>query len=369
MTRDTANLPPLLCVPQCFERIWGGRNLECVLDRELPGDDRTPIGESWEISDVPGSPSSIENCEGVSLADLLANHGTDILGVDAKNGQRFPLLVKYLDANELLSVQVHPDDDYAAKHENGASGKSEMWLVLHAEPNAELIAGVAPGVDRDEFARAVEENRVSEVLARRVVRAGDVVLMPAGRLHALGKGLIVLEIQQTSDVTYRLYDWNRVDAHGKSRELHIDRGLDVIRFDDRDDPVLTPLRRETQWGARSLLAVTRHFMTERWDMNEPASFSTSTHSPDLIMAVTTGVSLQPESGPEMTVPKGRSAVIPAILGNYHIKPHERGMVVRSRVPIADDLTEWKPRTTAEGDLLRGLCDSAARTSLLQRVVI
>ncbi len=369
MTHNTTNLPPLLCAPQYFERIWGGRNLERLLDRELPGDEQTLIGESWEISDVPGSPSPIENSDNAPLSDLLANHGTAILGADAKNAQRFPLLVKYLDANDLLSVQVHPDDEYAARYENGASGKSEMWLVLHAEPNAELIAGVIPDVDRDEFACAVEENRVSEVLARRVVRTGDVVLMPAGRLHALGTGLIVLEIQQTSDVTYRLYDWDRVDANGKSRDLHIDRGLDVIRFDDRDDPVLTPFLRETQWGTRSLLAVTQHFMTERWEMNESAAFSTSAYSPDLIMAVTTSVAIRPESGPEVIVPKGRSAVIPAALGNYRIDPHEHGMVVRSRVPVTDDLTEWKPRTTAERGLLRGLCDSSARTSLLQNIIV
>lgn len=367
MTSAT-NLPPLLCAPQYFDRIWGGRNFERVLDRELPGDEQTLIGESWEISDVPGSPSPIENRDNVTISELLADHSTEILGVDAKNGQHLPLLVKYLDANDLLSVQVHPDDEYAAKYEHGASGKSEMWLILHAEPNAELIAGVAPGVDRDEFARAVKEDRVPEVLSRRVVRAGDVVLMPAGRLHALGTGLVVLEIQQTSDVTYRLYDWKRIDTNGNSRDLDINRGLDVIRFDDRDDPILIPLRRETDWGARSLLAVTRYFLTERWDMDESAAFFTSAHSPDLIMAVTTGVTIRPESASEVVVSKGRSAVIPAALGKYRIEPHERGMVVRSRVPVTDDLIEWTPRTAMERDLLRGLCDSTVRTSLTQNII-
>jgi mannose-6-phosphate isomerase len=355
-------LEPFLCSPIYQERIWGGRRLEILLGRELPPS--LPIGESWEISSVPGAPSEVEEQNGRTLEDLLRDQPVDLLGPSlARSGANqpdFPLLVKYLDANDQLSVQVHPNDEYAGKHENGSPGKSEMWLVLHADPGAEIVAGVNPEVDRGTFADALRTGNISETLKRRSVKTGDVVLMPAGRLHALGAGMVVLEIQQTSDVTYRLHDWNRVDASGALRELHTERGLEVIDFDDRNEPVVSPLGRTESWGRNELIGVTKYFLTERWTLSGPLNTATSPLSPDVVLAVTAPVIITLLSGRELHVPRGRSAVVPACVGEYSVESSEQASVVRARVPrLEDGLSTWSPRTADESDLLRGLCDREA----------
>jgi mannose-6-phosphate isomerase len=355
-------LKPFLCSPIYQERIWGGRRLETLLGRELPPN--LPVGESWEVSSVPGAPSEVEGQDGRTLEDLLRDHPVDLLGPSlAGNGAHrpdFPLLIKYLDANDRLSVQVHPNDEYAGMHENGSPGKSEMWLVLQADPGAEIVAGVNPEVDRETFADALRTGGIEETLQRRSVKTGDVVLMPAGRLHALGAGMVVLEIQQTSDVTYRLHDWGRVDASGIPRELHTERGCEVIDFDDRDEPVVTPLGRTESWGRNELVGVTKYFMTERWTMSGALNTATSPLSPDVVLAVTAPVSITARSGTELHVPRGRSAVVPACVGEYTVESSEQASVVRARVPrLEDGLSAWSPRTTEESDLLRGVCDREA----------
>lgn len=232
---------PLQFTPIFKDSIWGGRSLETVLGRKIPDG---IVAESWEIAAHPNGQTPIANgpLAGQALADAQKRWGEELLGSRNRRfveSGKFPLLIKLLDANRWLSVQVHPDDTYGLAHANDY-GKTEMWVVLHAEPGAEVIYGLKAGVDRVHFAQAVAEDRVEEALRRVSVAKGDVVFVPAGTVHALGPGLLVAEIQQNSDTTYRIYDWGRMGADGKPRELHIDSSLEVIDWGETQPPLVAP---------------------------------------------------------------------------------------------------------------------------------
>jgi mannose-6-phosphate isomerase len=230
-------LYPLTFQPIFKERVWGGRSLERLYQKSLPP--KVPIGESWEISDRPGDESIIANgpLAGKSLHWLMENHQRELLG-DAKpaNG-RFPLLIKILDAEEKLSLQVHPPAHRTA--ELGGDAKTEAWYIAHAAPGAELYVGLKRGVNRAKFERELKAGKVAECFHRVPVKAGDTMFLPSGRVHAIGAGLVIFEIQQNSDTTYRVFDWNRVGLDGKPRDLHIRQSLASIDFDDFE-PALVP---------------------------------------------------------------------------------------------------------------------------------
>jgi mannose-6-phosphate isomerase len=218
------------------ERVWGGRNLETLYHKQLPGSG--PIGESWEISDRPGDASVIVNgpLAGKNLRWLMENHERELLGDAKSQGGLFPLLVKILDAQEKLSLQVHPPASKAA--ELGGDPKTEMWYIAQAAPGAELYVGLKCGVTRDEFERRIQDGTVAECFHRVPVKAGDTMFLPSGRVHAIGAGLVIFEIQQNSDTTYRVFDWNRVGTDGKPRDLHVPQSLASIDFEDVE-PALT----------------------------------------------------------------------------------------------------------------------------------
>jgi len=230
-------LYPLTFHPIFKERVWGGRSLEQLYQKKMPP--TVPIGESWEITDRPEGVSMIANgpLARKDLRWLMQHHATELLGPAKPQSGRFPLLIKILDAEEKLSLQVHPPAGVAAKL--GGEPKTEMWYIAAAKPGAELYAGLRRGVSRVEFERKIKDGTVAECFHRVAVKPGDVMFLPSGRVHAIGAGIVIFEIQQNSDTTYRVFDWNRVGLDGKPRELHLEQSLRCIDFNDFE-PALTP---------------------------------------------------------------------------------------------------------------------------------
>lgn len=224
------SLYPFTFKPIFKERVWGGRNLERLYGKELPPG--IPVGESWEIADRPGDASLIANGDlaGRDLRWLMEERGSEIIGAARSCQGRFPLLVKILDAQDVLSLQVHPPASKAASL--GGEPKTEMWFFAECAAGAGIYAGLKRGTTRAEFERRIEDNTVAECFHYLPVKAGDAMLLPSGRVHALGKGSVLFEIQQNSDTTYRVFDWNRVGLDGRPRALHVPQSLASIDFDD-----------------------------------------------------------------------------------------------------------------------------------------
>jgi len=246
-------LYPLLFQPIFKDRIWGGRELERLYGKAIPAGQ--PTGESWEISDRPGDASVVTNgpLAGKNLRWLMEHHATEVLGsarlsVDG----RFPLLCKILDAREKLSLQVHPPAD-KAKQLKGEP-KTEMWYVVDAAPNASLYVGLNRSVTRSEFEKRIADGSVAECFYRIPVKAGDTMFLPSGRVHAIGDGLVIFEIQQNSDTTYRVFDWNRVGLDGKPRELHVAQSLASIDFNDFEPQLVSnPFVQGLNFKSRALV--------------------------------------------------------------------------------------------------------------------
>ncbi|MDA7891830.1 class I mannose-6-phosphate isomerase [Akkermansiaceae bacterium] len=222
-------MEPIAFSPIYMTRVWGGRSLETVYQRDLPDDQ--PYGESWEMSDRAGEQSIVSSgpFAGKSLHDLWTNHREEIFGDDL-TGDGFPLLIKILDARDDLSIQVHPPAEVA--DELGGDPKTEMWYIADCDPGAKLYIGLKDGCTRDTFERSLAEGTVEEQVHAVSPRAGESIFIPSGRLHAIGAGFLIYEIQQNSDTTYRVFDWNRVGLDGAPRDLHIEESMASIDFDD-----------------------------------------------------------------------------------------------------------------------------------------
>lgn len=225
-------LYPLKFIPIYKERIWGARRLQTTFGKKLP-DGNTPIGESWELSGVDGDVSVVAQgaLKGNSLSELTEIYMGDLVGdaVFERFGNEFPLLIKLIDANDYLSIQVHPDDELSAKRHN-AYGKTEMWYVIDCEKGASLYLGFNQAVTREKYVEYLNSGKLETLLNAYAVKPDDLFFIPAGAIHAIGKGILVAEIQQTSDITYRVYDFNRRDEQGNTRELHTELALDAIEF-------------------------------------------------------------------------------------------------------------------------------------------
>lgn len=230
-------LYPLTFAPIFMERVWGGRNLERLYGKALPAGKK--IGESWEITDRPEAMSQIANgpLAGKTLRWLMENHPRELLGAAHEGATRFPLLVKLLDAEEVLSLQVHPPADKAAAL--GGEPKTEMWYIAEAKPGATIVAGLKKGVTCQQFQEGISSGAVADCFHTIPVRTGDVMFIPSGRPHAIGAGNVIFEIQQNSDTTYRVHDWNRLGLDGKPRELHVKQSLQSIDFNDFEPSLST----------------------------------------------------------------------------------------------------------------------------------
>ncbi len=243
---------------------WGGSQLRALFNRDIP-DDRT--GESLEVSAIEGLNSM--DAKGRSLGELIARYGTRLVGT--QHTGTFPLLLKFIAAKDKLSVQVHPDDSYAAENENKL-GKTEAWIILDAQEDARIVYGVNENVTKEQLREASLQGAVVESLLRSVpVKKGDAFFIPAGTVHAIGGGIVLYEIQQSSDVTYRFYDWERTDAQGNKRQLHLDQALDVTDVDSRLEATVPHiLSLEAGKGKRELLLACPFFVTERYTDCEDA---------------------------------------------------------------------------------------------------
>ncbi|MEZ4590977.1 MAG: type I phosphomannose isomerase catalytic subunit [Chloroflexota bacterium] len=329
MTRN--DLYPLLFEPVLKDYIWGGRNLE-KLGRKLPAEG--VVAESWEIAGHEDGTTRVVNGRfaGKLLTELHQELGLDLIGSRSAWAQergKFPLLIKLLDANRPLSVQVHPQDDYALKNEGNELGKTEMWVVLHAEPGAEIIYGVSQGISQKDFRVAIESNQLEPFLHRIPVKAGDHVCVPAGSLHAIMGGLLIAEIQQNSNTTYRVYDWGRVGHDGQPRPLHIDKALDVINF-GQIAPSLSPPRLLYDDGdiKHVLLCQNEYFVTERLEMAPGSIFSNRCSGETMeIWGVLQGTVMVND----LELSGVQFVLLPAALGGFTIRATQSATLLRSYV--------------------------------------
>jgi len=275
MNISKPQLYPLTFTPVLKDYLWGGRNLEKIGRALPPG----ITAESWEIAAHPHGTTIVENgpFAGWRLSDVQSQWGLDLIGRKnewAHNRGKFPLLIKLLDADQPLSVQVHPDDAYALHHEGNELGKTEMWVVLDARPGAKIVLGVKEGTTAAILEQAITEGTVESLLHHIPVKRGDYVCVPAGSLHAILGGVLIAEIQQNSDTTYRVYDWNRLDQKGQSRALHVKQSLAVINF-EQIEPGLpaAQILQQTEEMTRYKLCRNRYFNVERVEMVAGARFS------------------------------------------------------------------------------------------------
>lgn len=315
-------LYPLLLRPALHVKVWGGRKLADVLGKALPTDE--PYGESWELHDsvtVANGPLA-----GRTVAELVALYGEDLIGPGGDLSHGFPLLAKFLDARDWLSVQVHPNDAQAQAYGDGERGKTEAWYVVSAEPGSSLVIGVKPGTTREAIADAITNSRLEESLVFAEVQAGDVLFVRTGTIHALGPGLLIYEIQQSSDITYRFYDWGRLGLDGQPRELHVEKSLDVSTLDslpqirhtaDREDTVV-PLV-DCEFFETELLQL-RAGDKLRFGRNERSGF-------DALTCIEGEAVLSSGDDDSLTLALGQTALVPASVTDYTL--HGRSRVLRS----------------------------------------
>jgi mannose-6-phosphate isomerase len=318
-------LYPLTFQPIFQERIWGGRKLQTLYGKALPSG--KVIGESWEISDRADANSVVTNgpLAGRTLANLMASDREAIIGRARSPEGRFPLLIKLLDAQDNLSLQVHPPQHLAAQL--GGCAKTEMWYVSAAEPGAMLYAGLRRGVTREEFAEKTRNGTVAECFHQLPVREGDSLFLPSGRVHALGKGLVIFEIQQNSDTTYRVFDWNRVDASGKPRQLHIDESLKCIDFEDFEPPLTNgALTRRSPLVQSRTLARHALFAVDYFEIAARGEYQEQITEPRVVGVVSGSVEVAHTVHP-VTLTSGQFALIPSVVGELRLRAKTEAKVL------------------------------------------
>ena len=304
-----------------------------------------PIGEAW----LTGNDCRFANgpFAGRKLGEAWPEMSAEWAGTEIDRKSDFPLLVKFIFPEDKLSVQVHPDDEYAARHEQaaGGRGKTEMWYVVSARPGAEVLVGLKPEVTREVFARAIADGTAENCLEHAPLGAGDAVFVPAGTAHTIGPGLVLCEIQEQSDLTYRVYDYNRRDAKGQTRPLHIQKALEVMRFGKQCGGKVEPVAMRRGSSVETHYAVCKYFATTHWTIPERIEAATSGEHFDLVIFL--------EGSGEISWGANRVGfgptqvwLIPAGLGKFSIAPESRTSLLRTFVP--GDLREFKKKLAAQG---------------------
>lgn len=310
-------LYPLLFDPIYVRVMWGGNMLKSHFGRKFP-DEEIPVGESWEISDRDDAVSVVSNgaLKGKTIHELISHYGKSLLG-DKFQGGRFPLLIKLIDAGKRLSLQVHPDED-ACKRLEGAEPKTEMWYVLAAKPNSKIFAGLKSSCTQRQFLSFMDSSGIENCLQAFSARPGDAYFINAGRVHAIGGGILLLEIQQNSNTTYRISDWGRVGADGKPRQLHKAEALDCINFTDRVSPRIPGVSGTSDYN-RKFPVINRcpFFRVDELRIVEPWIDFTEKSSFHLISSVNSSICVGYDKKIVELEP-GRTCLIPASFGKYHI---------------------------------------------------
>ena len=298
-------LYPLKFAPIYQERIWGGNQMTEVLKRELP-EHSSPIGEAWELCDRDGIQSKVVNgrLAGVELSELVKNYRKDLLGTKAADAERFPLLMKLIDSGEKLSLQVHPDEAACGKIGGGAESKTEMWYILSARPRADILAGLNSGLSENQVIDLLRAGKTDDLLQIYPSQSRDAYFIPSGTLHAIGAGILICEIQQNSNTTYRVYDYNRRDKDGNLRPLHVAKALEVSNLQKSPDLPATPD------GADILLAACEYFEVRRLRVNGSATVTVD-ESSFVSLMVTDGEGTLAYADGEIAFSKGDSLFIPA----------------------------------------------------------
>ena len=310
-------LTPLKFQPLFKYRIWGGEKLKTTLNKVYEGNS---IGESWEISDVPNDETEVADgpFKGYTLKQLIKTFKGEFLGesVYEKFGQAFPLLIKFIDAKTPLSIQVHPNNDYAKKHHN-SFGKNEMWYIMQADNNAEIIVGFEKEIDQAQFKTHLENKSVLKVMHHEQVQKGDAFYIPTGRIHAIGAGVLLAEIQQTSDVTYRVYDYDRVDqTTGKTRQLHTDQALNVLDF-KVESSYKTEYEKET--NTSNPLIHSPYFTTNFLPVNGKLAKDYSNIDSFVIYMCVSGSLIVTHNNIEYSLKEGETLLLPANINHVMLK--------------------------------------------------
>lgn len=316
---------PLHFAPYLKSVIWGGEQIAPYKGIETS---QHEIGESWEISGVPGHVSVVDRgpLKGKTLSELIDIYGADLVGADVykKYGKEFPLLIKIIDAKADLSVQVHPDDELAHKRHN-CPGKTEMWYIMKTAPGAKIYAGLKEKITPDEYERRVADNSIMDVIAAYDSAPGDVFFLPAGRIHAIGAGNLLAEIQETSDITYRIYDYDRRGADGKPRELHTEQARDAIDYtvypDYRNAPVSSSEKEAD-------LVNCSHFDVRRilLDGISEQQMNHTRRSFMIVMCLEGSAVLSYSDGKTVEITRGETLLFPAVLGN--LKASGKGLLLQ-----------------------------------------
>lgn len=300
--------------PSFKDYLWGGTKLRTFFGKDCNFD---KVAESWELSTHKDGLTIIETGKhkGETLLSYVEKYGKDILGSKCKLDKDIPILIKFIDAKDALSIQVHPDNEYALKNENDF-GKTEMWYIIDAEPGAKLIYGFKEDITKEQFKKSIEENTLEKLVNEVEVSAGDVFFINPGTMHAIGKGIVIAEIQQRSNVTYRIYDFGRVGADGKLRELHIDKALDVTKLKASKNPKQQYTLQQFDGYKKALLSSCEYFNVELLDILEKATLTCDSTTFHCLTVLDGQCTIKGED--ILDVKKGESIFIPANYGKYTI---------------------------------------------------
>jgi mannose-6-phosphate isomerase len=322
---------PLRFEPIYQYRLWGGRRLANLLAAPLPGDD--PIGEAWILSDRPDHPSRVANgpLKGRTIGQLMEQCQEQLMGKLAGRFPRFPLLLKFLDAQEMLSVQVHPSDAHKDLLPPGETGKTEAWVVLEAGTGSRIYAGLKPGATADTLRRALTNGTVAEHIACFTPKSGDGVFIPAGTVHTLGGGVVVFEVQQNSDVTFRLYDWDHVDAKtGKPRALQVDQALASIDFGSCAGGLVAPVVEAATPAKRERLFDCEQFRL--WRLRGQLPFTVGAAGVPRVIVSIEGSGQVEQGGVAHEAGRGDVLLLPAVLGECTFRPRGAVNVLEIEIP-------------------------------------